>query len=125
MSAARRAGRPSAITTLGLTGAPGAPAHVGTPTGPAGAVGPAPDAVTPRPPDTTGEPEPPPVAYTVRLSPDEAHDSDTLLLDLRRTLARRLDKSAVVRALLHLARTDPAVRAALLAELRRTGPAKP
>jgi hypothetical protein len=120
----RRSGRPSAIASLGLTGAPGAPAQVGattTPPAPAEAPQPVHDVTTSRPHDVT--PQPAAVAYTVRLSPEEAHDSDALLLDLRRAVGRRLDKSATVRALLRLARTDPAVRAALLAELRRTGPA--
>ena len=59
------------------------------------------------------------MAYTLRLSSDEAFDLDELVLDLRRaSRRRRLDKSTMIKALLSLTDTNPDVRAALIEHLR-------
>ena len=146
MTPPARRGRPSAISTIGLTGAPPAAA----PLAPPAPEPPAPsddhdvttsrrhepatsrprDVKAPRPRDvktsppgeTAGQRVTRPVSYTVRLSEDEADDADDLTRALRRaTRRRRLDRSEVTRALLSLARTDDAVRALLVERLRAPG----
>ena len=146
MTPPRRRARPSAISTIGLTGAPPAAAPV---TGPEqaerrNAIENAPptgddlDVTTSRAHDVTGsrrrdvtaprphEPttSPPaverPVSYTVRFSLDELDQVDELTRALRRdTGRRRLDRSEITRTLLALASTDERIRTRLAKALTR------
>lgn len=117
-----RSGRPSAIRSIGLIGAPAAAAQISE--GPVEAV------VTPRRHDAMTPQQQPErsrtpragadttVAYTLRLDIAEAAEIDALGLALRREAGRRtLGRSEVIRALLRLAANDDAVRAALVREL--------
>jgi hypothetical protein len=110
-SAPRRSGRPSTITALGLTGAPATPAPITPPalpdptppaTRPRDAGGPA---TSPAPADQTR----PTVAYTLRLTAEESLAADELTMTARRTTGRRIERSALIRALLQLAANDPAL----------------
>jgi hypothetical protein len=59
------------------------------------------------------------IAFTLRLTPDQAEQLDTLVLRLRRQLGRaRLDKAAVLLALVQAADASDEVRAAALSQLR-------
>ncbi len=59
------------------------------------------------------------IAFTWRLTPAEADQLDTLILQLRRQLGRgRLDKASVLLALVQLADERPDVHAALLDRLK-------
>lgn len=86
------------------------------------------------PPPAAAEPAPPrrpasrppaasagerPSKFTVLLDQDQAADADSLQLTIRRQLARRVDKSEIVRALLALAADDLTLRQQLVDELRR------
>jgi len=133
----RRAGRPGAISSIGLTGAPSTASPVAPVVpqqSPEPAAPPAEAVVTPRRRDVTSSrqtsparirPGSPPkatadttVSYTLRLDRRESMDIDRLGLDLRYETGRRtLDRSEVIRTLLRLASTDKQVRAALVAEL--------
>jgi hypothetical protein len=58
------------------------------------------------------------VAFTWRLTPEQADQVDTLVLQLRRQLGRtRLTKAEVLLALVELVEADPAVRRELLVRL--------
>jgi hypothetical protein len=120
----RRSGRPSAISSVGLTGAPST----------ASAVAPLPEArteapVTPRPRDVVTSRRPrtssapsataeTTVSYTIRFDQDESSNIDELMIRLKRAAGRRtLDRSEVIRTLLRLADENAAVRAALVDEL--------
>ena len=60
------------------------------------------------------------IAFTWRLTPAEADQLDTLILQLRRQLGRgRLDKASVLLALVQLADERSDVHAALLDRLER------
>ncbi len=59
--------------------------------------------------------------FTVIFSRVEAEDFDELLLGLRRRLARRVDKSEVVRALLAICSSDPSLENQLVDHLRHRG----
>jgi hypothetical protein len=61
-----------------------------------------------------------PSKFTVLLDADAAAGFDELALHARRTLGRRVQKSDLVRALIHLVNDDPTIRDALLEELRGT-----
>lgn len=63
-----------------------------------------------------------PSKFTVLLDQDQAADADSLQLTIRRQLARRVDKSEIVRALLALAADDLTLRQQLVDELRRQRP---
>src|SRR5690349_3740909 len=52
--------------------------------------------------------------YTVRLNPETAASFDELALAARRKLGRRVDKSAIVRALVLLAADDASLRDQLI-----------
>lgn len=58
------------------------------------------------------------VALTVRFERNEALAVDELILDLRRTVGRRIDKSEAVRVLLRLARDRDDLRTDLATLLR-------
>lgn len=120
---ARRA-RPSAISTIGLTGAPATastisgsaapPEHAGQSMAPAVSDQ---DVSTSRRHDATTAGET--VAYTLRLTPAESLDLDDLVLQLRRAAGgRRLDKSTLIKALINLTSSNPGVRDALISQLR-------
>lgn len=134
----RRAGRPGAISSIGLTGAPSTASPVAPAVpqqqNPEPAAPPVAEAiVTPRRRDVTSpspastriRPGSPPkatadttVSYTLRLDQRESMDIDRLGIDLRYETGRRtLDRSEVIRTLLRLASTDPKVREVLVAEL--------
>lgn len=133
----RRAGRPGAISSIGLTGAPSTASPVAPVVpqqAPEPAAPPVEVTVTPRRRDVTKSqgtsstrirPGSPPrataettVSYTLRLDRRESMDIDRLGIDLRYETGRRtLDRSEVIRTLLRLASTDSKVREALVAEL--------
>lgn len=133
--APKRAGRPGAISAIGLTGAPAAPAPIGSDV----VTSRGHEATTSRPRGVTSSrshdvtaPQQSPqvrgsapaaataVSYTLRLAPVDADALDDLVRALGREAGRRrLDKSELIRALLDLTRTDDDVRARLLAALRR------
>lgn len=131
-----RKGRPSAISSIGLTGAPSAAASVASP-----AESPQvedlrrqdaetsrrqdaetsrrQDIETPRRRDaSTASPGDGTVAFTLRLTADEALDLDELQLDFRRALRRRVDKAGIFRTLLVLAADDPDLRKRVADQLR-------
>ncbi|MGL5828370.1 MAG: hypothetical protein ACRC0L_02225, partial [Angustibacter sp.] len=62
-----------------------------------------PDPATPRP-DRASQST---ISYTLRLTPDEALAADELTMTARRTTGRRIERSDLIRALLHLATNDP------------------
>lgn len=107
MSAPRRSGRASAITAIGLTGAPAAPAEI--PTGPPPATAP-PQVSEPRRHDVTTPVRrdvETSVAYTLRLTTDESLRLDDLVTAVRRHTRRRTDRALILRTLISLAETDP------------------
>lgn len=57
--------------------------------------------------------------YTVLLSPDEALTLDRLALSVRASLGRRVEKSAVIRALIGITGDDPTLLAQVVAEIGR------
>jgi hypothetical protein len=58
------------------------------------------------------------VAFTWRMSPEEADRLDVLVLELRRQLGGlRLTKAQVLQAMVDLVETEPAIRRALLVRL--------
>jgi hypothetical protein len=59
------------------------------------------------------------VAFTVRLTADEALDLDELQLEFRRALRLRVDKASILRALLSLAADDPELRDRIADRLRQ------
>ena len=59
--------------------------------------------------------------YTLLLSDDDALMWDQLAMTLRRDLGRKIDKSAMVRALVYLAAEDEDLRRELTEVLRREG----
>lgn len=59
--------------------------------------------------------------YTLLLSDDDALMWDQLAMTLRRDLGRKIDKSAMVRALVYLAAEDEDLRRELTDVLRREG----
>lgn len=130
-----RKGRPSAISSIGLTGAPSAAASVAsssaspqvdnvrrhdvTTSGPRDAsTSISHDVATSKHLDVQASSQrnvapaagDGSVAFTLRLTADEAIDLDELQLEFRRTLRRRVDKAAIFRALLVLAAADPDLR---------------
>ena len=120
MSAPKRSGRASAITAIGLTGAPAAPAEI--PAGPPPATTP-PQVSAMRPRGASahrpreGEAPEPVVSYTLRLTTDEALLLDELTTAVRRHTRRRTDRAGILRTLLRLAETDP-VHSELLRALK-------
>lgn len=62
-----------------------------------------------------------PSKYTLLLSDDDALMWDQLAMTLRRELGRKIDKSAMVRALVYLAAEDESLRRQLVETLRREG----
>lgn len=83
-----------------------------------------PDVQTPAAPETPAEPSGSAarIAYTWRLTLDEADQLGGLVRRLRRQLGRgRLDKAAVLLALVGLADEDADVEATVLERLRRQG----
>jgi hypothetical protein len=62
-----------------------------------------------------------PSKYTLLLSDDDALMWDQLAMTLRRDLGRKVDKSAMVRALVYLAAEDEDLRRELTEVLRREG----
>lgn len=143
MTAPRRSGRPSAISSVGLTGAPSTAAPVAPvpaqplppfPDVPAPELAPVPQSAGPvssRRRDVTTSrtllpgTTPPPkaeaettIAYTVRFDLGESMAIDAMGIRLRMETGRRkLDRSEIIRALLRLTETDDAVREALVREL--------
>lgn len=63
-----------------------------------------------------------PSKFTVLFEQAEAADFDGLQLAVRRQLAQRVDKAAIVRALVALAADDLTLREQLVEELRRQRP---
>lgn len=120
----KRAGRPGAINSIGLTGAPAAaapvapvarqaPAPIPAPSAPLDADRPVPrfEAPSATAPSTT--------SYTLRLHQADAAEVDLLRVRLRGETGRRnLDQAAIVRTLLRMAIDDDTIRAALLRELK-------
>ncbi|HEY5019111.1 MAG TPA: hypothetical protein VII59_20275 [Streptosporangiaceae bacterium] len=73
-----------------------------------------PDVKTPAPADKPGR-----IAFTWRLTPDEANRLDDLVLRMRRDLGlARLDRATVLTALCHLADSNTAVYGAVLGQLQ-------
>lgn len=62
-----------------------------------------------------------PNKYTLLLSDDDALMWDQLAMTLRRDLGRKIDKSAMLRALVYLAAEDEDLRRELADVLRREG----
>lgn len=146
MTSPKRAGRPGAISSIGLTGAPAAAAPVAVPPPanlppladvPAPPLKPVPtqqqvrDGVASRPHDPVTSSRvrfsaPPAVSdtttsYTLRMHVEDAEEVDELRAKLRRWAGRRaLDQAEVVRVLLRLAIDDDSVRAALVSELTKS-----
>ena len=48
--------------------------------------------------------------FTVKLDPGHAEDFDVIVLGARRALGRRVDKSEIVRVVIELLSSDPALR---------------
>jgi hypothetical protein len=59
-----------------------------------------------------------PSKFTVLLDANTAADFDALAVQLRRQLGRRIEKAAIIRALVALAGDDAALRGQLASELR-------
>lgn len=82
----------------------------------------APAVPTPRRPDVQTPPtaaEPGRIAFTWRLTPDEANRIDTLVLRMRSDLGvARLNRATVLAALCHLADSNPAVYGAALGQIQ-------
>lgn len=78
---------------------------------------PAPKPKNPSPVAKTDKPS----KYTLLLSDDDALMWDQLAMTLRRDLGRKVDKSAMVRALVYLAAEDEDLRRELAEVLRREG----
>jgi hypothetical protein len=73
-----------------------------------------PDVTTPAPAGKPGR-----IAFTWRLTPDEANRLDALVLRIRGDLGlARLDRATVLTALCHLAEDNPAVYGAVLGQLQ-------
>jgi hypothetical protein len=69
------------------------------------------------------KPKPRPSKYTLLLDQDDALSLDDLAIQLRRRTGRRVEKSEIMRALIRLADTNPAVNKVLCNALdRRTAP---
>lgn len=119
----RRGGaRPSTFT---FAGAPGVRADPAPPTAaPPAPTASSPDAQSPqtsRRPDVK-EPPPKPLAYTWRITPDQADTMDDLVRHVRRQLGiRRLDRATVLDGLVTIATTSDEIRAALISHLRQRG----
>jgi len=92
------------------------------PTAPSADDPPARDVPAPRRPDVQTPPaatRPGRIAFTWRLTPDEANRIDGLVLRMRSDLGvARLDRATVLAALCHLADTNPAVYGAALGQIQ-------
>lgn len=98
MTPPSRRARPSMISTVGLTGAPSAATPV------AGSTNRRQEMPESRP---SAERR---LSYTLRFEEEESIRIDEFVLELRRHLKRRLDRSDIIRVLLRLAIDDPQVR---------------
>lgn len=110
MSTPARTGRPGAISTIGLTGAPSAAARA-RPKLPAP---PPPDPAPANPASAATAAER--VSYTIRMDSEESNKIDRFTLELRPDVGRRVDRSEIIRALLMLVASDSSLRN-LLVEL--------
>lgn len=104
----RRASETRNALTRGLTVPPPQAARVA----PEETAAPAPSAE--RPATRTA---PPTSKYTANLDADTAAEFDGLALTARRKLGRRVDKSDILKTLIHLAADDASLRDQLIAEL--------
>ncbi len=123
----RRPARPSALTFSGATGVradtpPAAPpAPPAPPTPPPASTPSSTDAQpseTPRSPDVKTSDQKP-LAYTWRITPDQADTMDDLVRHVRRQLGiRRLDRATVLDGLVAIATSSDEIRAALIRHLK-------
>jgi hypothetical protein len=104
----RRASETRSALTRGLT----VPPPQAAPEAPEETAAPSPSAE--RPPARTA---PPTSKYTANLDADTAAEFDGLALTARRKLGRRVDKSDILKTLIHLAADDASLREQLIAEL--------
>jgi hypothetical protein len=104
----RRASETRNALTRGLT----APARPTSQEAPEETAAPSPSAE--RPATRTA---PPTSKYTANLDADTAAEFDGLALTARRKLGRRVDKSDILKTLIHLAADDASLRDQLIAEL--------
>jgi hypothetical protein len=89
------------------------------PTAPNADDAPAADVAPSRRPDVQTPPAAARIAFTWRLTPDEANRIDALVLRMRSDLGvAKLDRATVLAALCHLADTNPAVYGAVLGQLQ-------
>jgi hypothetical protein len=105
----RRASETRSALTRGLTVPPPQAAHEAPEET---AAAPAPSAERP-----AARTAPPTSKYTANLDADTAAEFDGLALTARRKLGRRVDKSDILKTLIHLAADDASLREQLIAEL--------
>jgi hypothetical protein len=113
MTPPTRRGRPSGISTIGLTGAPATATPVATaPTRETLAVA----ASTPEPATPVRKEKR--IAFTLRMPLSESHALARLALEIGEEAGARLTQSEIMGALIWLARNDAPTRDALTARIR-------